>query len=320
MKSSILNLTIILILITFISSDINAQLSVVGEPEILIASDDFKYMKPTWSPDGNSIAYTSARNSGIWVTDISGENRRLVTDETAGFGFAWSQDSESILARVSTYENRRRKHAITVFNVISSDLRRITEFRNEMPSIPKWTNADQSIVLITDNKVESFESGLEIPVEARKFVNQRFYVLKSGSIASGMIPENSIADISPFDNADYINLEISPDGKKLAFEVYGGNLYVMNIDGTGLRDLGRANRPKWSPNGDYIIAMVATDNGHNYQTSDILAFDVVNNAQYNLTAATDLIATNPTWSPSGTRIAFDSPETGNIYLLSISNQ
>ncbi|MBO6536079.1 MAG: PD40 domain-containing protein [Balneolaceae bacterium] len=314
------NLTLILLILAVSSLQLNAQITVVGEPEVLIGGENAEYMNPRWAPNGEYLAFTSARNIGLWMVDLSTNQTKQITDETAGFGFSWSNDSESILARVSEYENRRNKHAITVYDVESGTQNRITDLRNSMPAIPKWANADQNIVLITDDSIEAFESGKEETPGAQKAVNQRFYVLKSGSIATGRIPENSTADISPFENAEYINLELSPDGSKLAFEVYGGNLYVMNIDGTGLKDLGRANRPRWSPDGEYVVAMVANDNGYQFTESNIYALGVENNARINLTEGTNLIATNPDWSPTGDRIAFDSPETGNIYVLTINKQ
>lgn len=66
--------------------------------------------------------------------------------------------------------------------------------------------------------------------------------------------------------------------------------------------------------------MVANDNGYQFTESNIYALGVENNARINLTEGTNLIATNPDWSPTGDRIAFDSPETGNIYVLTINKQ
>ncbi len=316
----ITKLTFTLTVFAFLALQANAQISVVGDPEVLVNSTDSEFMNPKWAPNGQLIAYTSARNSGLWVLDLSTNQSKQITDETAGFGYSWSSDSKSILSRVSEYENRRRKHAVTVFDVDTGTPERVTEFRNSMTAVPKWTNSDQHIVLITDDNIESFKSGKEITPGAQKAVNQRFYVLKSGSIATGRIPENSTSDISPFEDAQYINLELSPDGSKLAFEVYGGNLYVMNIDGSGLKDLGRANRPRWSPDNEYVVAMIAKDDGYSYSESDVYAFGVNNDARINLTENTNLVATNPDWSPDGNRIVFDSPETGNIYLININKQ
>ena len=186
-----------------------------------------------------------------------------------------------------------------------------------MPATPQWADFDRQVVLITDESVESFDTGKQLDSPQKMTTNKLFYVLKSNKLAAGMIPTNSTEDISPFEDAQYLNLEVSPDGRKLSFEIYGGNLFVMNIDGTDLVDLGKANRAKWSPDSQYVIAMVADDNGYEYTRSDIVALSVDGTQRVNLTETTDLLATNPDWSPTGNKIAFDNPKDGNIYVLSI---
>ncbi len=296
---------------------VNAQPKVIGEPEILISSTGTNFMKPLWSPDGSSIAFTSTRHEGIWIADNSGNNIRQITPENAGYGFSWSSDASSILARVSEYQNKRQKLAITVYSVNDNSRQQITEFRDDMPALPQWADFDRKVVLISDDNVESFDSGKEVDSNLKMTTNKLFYVLKSNRIAAGKVPLNSTEDISPFEEARYLNLEVSPDGRKLSFEVYGGNLYVMNIDGTGLTDLGKANRAKWSPDSKYLVAMEAQDNGENYTRSDIVALSIDGSQKINLTESSDLLATNPDWSPDGNRIAFDNPENGNIYILNL---
>tara|TARA_Y100001935_G_scaffold255672_1_gene271402 strand:+ start:240967 stop:241926 length:960 start_codon:yes stop_codon:yes gene_type:complete len=294
-----------------------AQPASTGSPEKLISNSSKEYQRPAWSPDGSKIAFTAGRNQGIWITNADGTDMKQVTDEIAGFGFSWSMDSQNILARVSETENRRQKMGIKIYGLDGSSTQ-ITELRDDMPALPTWANFDENVVLITNDKIEKFDSGKETPEQFKTKSRQAFYVLKPNSIATGMVPENTTTDISPFEDAKYLNLEVSPDGQKLAFEVYGGNLYVMNIDGSGLVDLGKANRPSWSPDSKYVCAMVAEDDGHSYKSSDLIAFSADGSQQINLTQTTDLIAMNPAWSPSGDKIAFDSPDDGSIYILNIS--
>src|SRR5699024_11118546 len=125
-------------------------------------------------------------------------------------------------------------------------------------------------------------------------------------------------DISPFEDAFYLNPQVSPDGQKLAFEIYGGNMYVMNVDGTRLIDLGPGHRPRWSPDSRYILANRTKDDGHNITKADIIAFSVDGKEKINLTTGTSLIAMNPSWSPDDKSILFNDPNTGNIYSLEIS--
>lgn len=319
MKLSFTTLITSLLIILFASFQGISQPKPDGQPIKLIEQPGVEFMNPVWSPDGSSIAFTSPQHRGLWVADASGENVRKITDEAAGYGFSWSMDSESLLTRVSAFENKRRKLAIKIFHTDGREPTQVTDFRDEMPSVPVWANFDKQVVLISDDKIEAFQSEKEVPAQFKQQVNQPFYVLKPNKIASGKVPVNSTQDLSPFEDATYLNLQVSPDGRKLAFEVYGGNLFVMNIDGTGLMDLGKANRPRWFPDSEYVVAMVAEDDGHNYKKSDLYALNVNGEERINLTASSNLIAMNPDWSPAGDKIAFDTPEDGAIYLLNISN-
>ena len=319
MKSYFRSLFFVLFFLSALSITTIAQPSAQGEPEVLVNMEGTDFMSPVWSPDGNKIAFTSARQQGLWVADANGSNIEQITNESAGYGFSWSMDSESILSRVSEYQNKRRKLAIKIYHTNGNEATQVTDFRDDIPSLPKWANYDQQVVLITDSKIESFDSGKQIPNRQKTQLTKPFYVLKSNQIAKGMVPDNSTEDLSPFQDAQYLNLEVSPDGKKLAFEVYGGNLYVMNIDGSNLMDLGRASRAKWSPDSQYLVAMIAEDDGHNYTSSDLYALSIDGQERINLTSSTELIAMNPDWSPTGDRIVFDSPEDGSIYVLNIRN-
>ena len=299
------------------SANALAQLKTVGEPEVLLQKEGVNFQAPIWSPDGQTIAVTGERYVGIWLADSDGSNLRELSSDDAGFGMTWSSDSESILSRVNTYENRRRNHAITVFHKNGDEPVQITEPRSKMSSLPQWAQYGEKIVLIQEGRIEKFDSGKEVPQRFKNSPSQPFYILKDKAIATGMIPTNTTEDISPFDDAQYLNLEVSPDGQKIAFEVYAGNLYVMNVDGSNLIDLGLANRPNWSPDSKYVVASVSEDNGYNITKGDLYAFSTDGNERVNLTANTDLIAQNPNWSPSGDKIAFDSPDKGSIYIINI---
>ncbi|HCI71950.1 MAG TPA: hypothetical protein DF712_00820 [Balneola sp.] len=309
----------LLLITAFVSFKVQAQPQTVGEPQILLKQDGVNFQAPVWSPDGNTLAVTADRYVGIWLANADGTNLRQLTDADAGFGFTWSNDSRSILTRLNTVENRRRNHAITIFHTDGSAPDQITESRPKMEALPQWAQYGEKVVLIQNNKIEAFDSGKNIPDQFKNKPSLPFYVLKSNEIAKGKIPTNSTENISPFENATYLNLEVSPDGQKLAFEVYGGNLYVMNVDGSDLVDLGKANRPDWSPDSRYVVASVSEDDGKNVTKGDLFAFSVDGNQSINLTSQTEMIAQNPNWSPDGSKIAFDVPNEGVIYVINIQN-
>ena len=124
------------------------------------------------------------------------------------------------------------------------------------------------------------------------------------------------------------NLAWSPDGRKLAFLYsscgqYCFNLYVMNSDGSGLRNLtsklvagggfgaGLASDPVWSPDGRKI-AFVRLSN-----RLGVYVVNVDGSGMRNLTPKPVGTYASPAWSPDGRKIAFVSLRDDNseVYVM-----
>ena len=99
----------------------------------------------------------------------------------------------------------------------------------------------------------------------------------------------------------------SPDGRQLAFVNWnpdhqtGRDIYVINVDGTDLRQLtdhpAHDRRPAWAPNGRQI-AFYSTRNNN---SGGIFLMDTDGKNVKELTNGDE---TYPSWSPDGKRIAF----------------
>ena len=104
---------------------------------------------------------------------------------------------------------------------------------------------------------------------------------------------NYINTIEPIKDAEYINISLSPDQSKIVFEVMGGNMYKINVDGSGLTDLGKGNRPKWSPDSKNITYMITDDNGYEIISSDIYLINSDGSEKINLTNSNNSNNSNP---------------------------
>ncbi len=135
------------------------------------------------------------------------------------------------------------------------------------------------------------------------------YATNPGGAATRLTSSNSSSDPA-----------YSPDGTKIAF-VAGGQIAIINHDGTGLTTITSTStakeNPTWSPDGR--IAYVANSFDVDGQTDrEIWAINADGSGRVQLTNNT-FDDREPAWSPDGTRIAFVASRPGdsnrNVYVM-----
>ncbi len=299
------------VFITFsmlISAQSNFQLLIEGTPEDAV-------MNPIYSPDGLQIAYTKSGYQGIWIFDLQSKATKQITDEAAaGFGYKWSADSESILSRVAKYEDLKRFNAVKVFNIETGESKQLSDYKTMMPYLPEWADGDSKVYLPLKGNDEVYVSGIQ---KNSIITNDLITFEKNNKITVLDFINNSESNLEPIKDAQYINLSLSPDKLKIVFEVMGGNMFVVNIDGSNLTDLGKGNRPKWSSDSKKIIYMIAEDNGHEFTASDIYTINADGTGRANITSTDGIIEMSPGFSPDGKSIVFENYNEGSIYLMNI---
>ncbi len=284
----------------------------------LIGGEGQYFMNPRWSPDGTKLAFTETRYQGLWVMNSDGSSVRQVSDEAAaGFGFEWSSDSQVLLSRVAKFEDKYRYNAVKLFDLVTNESKLLTDYRTFMPGLPHWSASNDKVYMFNRDRIEVFDTGKAAPALASANARAPIHFLKEGRIAIGNLAEAQFQTFAPLPEQEYLNLVLSPDRTKVAFEVKGGNLHVMNIDGTGLVDLGPGNRPQWSPDSEYLAYMIAGDDGHQFLASDIYVIKIDGSEKINLTNTDDQMEMNPSWG-AGNRIAFDVMDEGGIYVMEIA--
>ena len=119
------------------------------------------------------------------------------------------------------------------------------------------------------------------------------------------------------DANDYYYPELSPDGKKIAYNINANGIYLMNADGTGagvIPNTGGLVVPSWSADSKKLAAVDSS-------TGQVSTFNVDGSGLRAITSDPNLYVSNPGWSPDGTKIVFAavdfSAPYGNKYQIYI---
>ena len=85
----------------------------------------------------------------------------------------------------------------------------------------------------------------------------------------------------------YLWASLSPDQSRVAFFAAGTGIVIIDLDGHVLVRLGNYEMPCWYDN-NYLVAQHATDDGHQFTSSQIVLLKVDGTFQHALTASTSM--------------------------------
>jgi Tol biopolymer transport system component len=276
-----------------------------------------EFMQPVWSPTGEWLAITGPSYNGIWLVKPDGSDLHQLTDDVAvGYKMKWSPDGKMLGGRVAKFENRRRYNAVKVYEVATKNSTLLTEFRLRMPGLPQWAGSNRQVALFTNRGVEFFQLSAKNGTEAQRVIDRPLVFAGQQGLIVTSTNDANYKILDPISGL-VVNSALSPDGGKIVFEMAAGNLYVCNIDGSGLIDLGRGERPQWSPDGSKIAFMISVDDGHRLLNADIYVIGANGTGKTNLTNSKDRLEMNCTWSSDGKRLAFDERNSGAIWAMEV---
>lgn len=122
--------------------------------------------------------------------------------------------------------------------------------------------------------------------------------------------------ISPVDcEAGYLWASLSPDGKKVMFLAAGKGIYITDLKGNVLATPGNFEYPVWYGN-DNIVVQNATDDGHQYHSSQIVMLSLDGKVRQDLTRP-ESMSMAPTASAAAGRIVYSTID-GRLYQMNVT--
>ncbi len=267
-----------------------AQVRSASEP-VKLLDNAAGLMAPVWSPDGSKIAMTSDNYGGIFVSNADGTDfRTICTTEGAGYKMTWTEDGKAIVGRANIVESGRVMHEIREWNV---------ENRTSKVLVAKHRNAGAPTLKAAGKKTAS--AGV--------------YDIMTARPADAV---NEIAALSDFAGKVVINPAISPDGRLVAFQIPGRGMWLINADGTGLRELGKGSHPAWMPDSRTLVYTIVEDNGAEFTGSTLMSLNVENGkTAVTLAKSEGMIPLTPAISPDGKKLAFENAADAAIYVINL---
>jgi Tol biopolymer transport system component len=203
-----------------------------GGNQLRLTDDPAWDDNPSWSPDGERIAFVSNRDSGyrrIYVMHSDGSNLMKLTKESSNLDPAWSPDG----TRIAFTRFKGLNKQVWVMDPDGGNQIQLTQVgRNYNPA---WSPDGVRIAFVSSGR----HAGPEIYAMDENGENQQRLTV---------------------DLADKSYPSWSPDGQWIAYDsIHRGvfQIVVVRTDGSGLkkrltRNLPNKMRPAWSPDGNTI--------------------------------------------------------------------
>jgi dipeptidyl aminopeptidase/acylaminoacyl peptidase len=282
-----------------------------GEPKQLTTGNGSD-SRPRWSPDGESIAFISARGgkSQVWIIPVhGGEARQLTSISTEADGVTWARKSDALLFTSQVYP----------------------DCADEACNKKRLEDAEKSKVkarIIDELLFRHWDGWRE-----GKYTHL-FIVSAQGGAPRDLTP--GAVDSPTWFLGAPDGYDISPDGTEVCFTsnrsggsriawTTSNDLFLVSSQGSEAKNITKDNpgsdaSPQYSPDGRYIAYTSQARDGYESDLFRLRIYDRQTGSIKDLTSGFDQWVSSFAWAPDSDTIYFTAPERSQqpVFKTSVS--
>ncbi len=278
------------------------QVSILKNEKLLDGAEHGAYY-PVLSADGAKLLFTGADNRGLKMYDFDDNTVKVISEEErAGYAPKISNDG-NIYYVVQSMAERKVHRTVKSYNIVNGTDRVVVEGGYHKVASPILSTSGR---LVLKDEARAVDAQLTEKSDIAVFVDGSSVVIDRGGQRVAYSPVES--------QAGYLWASLSPDNTKVLFFAAGKGAFVMNLDGKILSHLGKYEMPCWFGN-DYVVAQNATDDGHQFTSSQIMLLKADGSFKLALTSP-ESMTMQPTAAIAANRIVYSTID-GNLYLMEI---
>ncbi len=286
------------------------QITVLETSEVTALNGNESYY-PKLNYDNSKLFFTTANFKGLYSLDLaSGKTETITENPGAGYEFTFT-DKNHVIYRINKFDESGLKRTQFLIDKNLEQNEEITLAEGKDLSTPQALNSDQLVYSVNGKISSSGNSSLSKNADALSvpavFVENTKIVLWNNGTSKVL---------DPVEEGNYIWVSLSPDKTKILFTSAGKGTFISDLNGNILFELGYANAPKWSPDGNWILYMVDKDNGRQVTYSDIFITSFDGKNKYQLTKTENVFEMYPEWSQDMSIVVCHSDD-GRIFMTKL---
>ncbi len=276
-----------------------AQIADVESVTPLLKGVESEMHNPVLSADGSQLLFSECDYTGLRLYDFNDNVVVKVSAEArAGLDASFSPDGKEIYFVTQTLQNNRNMRQVKKYDIASRQTIEVSKqgrvISRPVATTKGFATTVDGDLLVTDNKATRVRTEGTSLIIAKNGVEKAY---------------------SPVANsAGYIWSSLSPDGNKVMFFAAGFGIVITDLNGNILSTPGNFEAPVWYGN-DHIVAMNATNDGHNYRSSQIVLLSV-DGTQFQALTKPESMTMNPTASFDAGKIVYATID-GRLYQMNI---